>query len=614
MPLRKSPIHAAFLACLLAGGVVPSSAQAGSDELAARLEAEAARRAAEVEAFSARTGIPVRIQDEGGAVAGLDRILPGRAPMFLVTHNVNSAISTNAHQVRGNPAFLSVDGTGVTVGVWDDGIVRGTHQEFDPPSGPSRVTVIDGASILSNHGTHMAGTLAAAGVDPNALGMAPGSLVWTADFFDDVSEVALVAADAPGQTNRLYHSNHSYGFVAGWATGNFGAGFGRYWMGTWGQAEDTGFGFYDSSARDLDELAFSNPYYLHFKAAGNDRLDGPPAPGGVFFRWDPVASAWTPENYNPAVHPGSDGNSGTGYDSISFNGIAKNIVTVGAVADAVLNGERDLPSAVNLGLSSWGPADDGRLKPDVVGNGLFVYSSMAVFDADYSNGSGTSTATPNVAGTASLLIDFYRRRFPGGDMLASTLKGLIIHTADDIGPAGPDYQNGFGLVNGLAAAQQIQAHADEPNDLFMREDSLTDATDTVDDFLFIWDGSSPIVATICWTDPAGVPLDASGGPDQSTRQLVNDLDISIIGPDSTVYRQWRLDGTNPSALATTGDNDVDNVRQVRIDAPAGATSGWTLRVESDGPILNGPQVYSIFLSGQSGLLEPAGVKSWQNYR
>lgn len=170
-------------------------------------------------------------------------------------------------------------------------------------------------------------------------------------------------------------------------------------------------------------------------------------------------------------------------------------------------------------------------------------------------------------------------------MRASTLKGLIIHTADDIGPAGPDYQNGYGLVDGLAAAQQIKAHADEPGDLFLREDSLTDTTDVVDDFLFIWDGTSPFVATICWTDPAGVALDFGGGPDQSTRQLVNDLDISIIGPDSTVYRQWRLDGANPSALATTGDNDVDNVRQVRINAPSGATTGWILRVESDGVAL-----------------------------
>lgn len=612
MSLRKSPILAAIFACLLAGAVAPRSAEGASDALAARLEAEAALRAAEVEAFSARTGVPIRTVAEGGAIAGLVRIIPGRAPMFLVTHNANAAISTNAHQVRGNPAFLSVDGAGVIVGVWDDGVVRGTHQEFNFPSGPSRVTVIDGTTNISNHGTHVAGTMAAAGADPGALGMAPGSAVWSADFSNEGPEMATFGASAPGLTDRLYHSNHSYGIVAGWILADLGAGPGRYWTGTWGDDEDAGFGLYEGSSVEQDEIVFSNPYYLPIKSAGNDRDDFPPQPGAAFFRWDPIASAWTTESYDPLIHPGQDGNNGAGYDCLSYNVIAKNILTVGAVTDAVLSGERDVPSATNLGFSSWGPADDGRLKPDVVGNGLFLYSSTGSSDTSYGNNSGTSMAAPNIAGTATLLIDYYRRRFPGGDMRASTLKGLLIHTADDIGPAGPDYQNGFGLVDGLAAAQQIQAHANEPADLFMHEDSLTDTADMQDEFLFTWDGSSPLVTTICWTDPPGVPLDASAGPDQSTRQLVNDLDISIIGPDSTVYRQWTLDGANPSALATTGDNDVDNVRQVRIDAPAGDTTGWILRVESDGPILSGPQAYSIIFSGQSGLSEPAGVKSWQS--
>ncbi|MDX2175696.1 MAG: S8 family serine peptidase [Candidatus Sumerlaeia bacterium] len=610
MQLRKNAIIASIFTAFAATGAAQTASSAARVELVGRLESEAALRAAEVRDFSARTGVPVRTQVDGGGLAGLVRVEPGRPPRFVAEENINAAISTNANQVRGNPTFLSVDGTGVIVGKWDGGMARTTHQEFNFPAGPSRITVIDGTTTVSSHATHVAGTMAGAGANAAALGMAPGSTVWSADFFDDTPEMAPAAADAPGQTNRIYHSNHSYGLIAGWISGDFGAGGGVYWFGNWGDVEDSGFGLYDGSARDVDDIVFNSPYYLPIKSSGNDRDDAPPSNGSSFFRWDPVAEDWVAEVYDSSIHPGQDGNGGAGYDSVSYNGVAKNILTVGAVTDAVSGGVRSVSSSFQSGFSSWGPADDGRLKPELVGNGVSLFSSLAGSDTSYGNASGTSMSAPNISGTASLLIQYYRLRFPGGDMRASTLKGLLIHTADDMGPAGPDYQNGFGLVNGLAAAQQIQAHADHPTRLHLREDSLTDTTDPLDEFAFTWDGTSPLVATLCWTDPPGTALDPLAGVDQGLRQLANDLDLSIIGPDATVHRQFRLDGANPAAAATTGDNDADNIRQVRIAAPAGGTTGWTLRIESDGAILDGPQVYSLFLSGQS---DAAGVEGWRVY-
>ena len=66
------------------------------------------------------------------------------------TMNVNAAISTAASQIR-NTVPDSVNGSGETVGIWDGGAVRSTHQELT-----GRVTVMDGAAII-DHATHVAG-------------------------------------------------------------------------------------------------------------------------------------------------------------------------------------------------------------------------------------------------------------------------------------------------------------------------------------------------------------------------------------------------------------------------------------------------------------------------
>ena len=64
--------------------------------------------------------------------------------------------------------------------------------------------------------------------------------------------------------------------------------------------------------------------------------------------------------------------------------------------------------------------------------------SWGIVNASYAYASGTSMATPNATGSSVLLMDHFQSLFgPGKYMRASTLKGLMIHTADDLGPAGP---------------------------------------------------------------------------------------------------------------------------------------------------------------------------------
>jgi hypothetical protein len=274
--------------------------------------------------------------------------------------------------------------------------------------------------------------------------------------------------------------------------------------------------------------------------------------------------------------------------------VAKNLMAVGAVNDAVSGGVRSVANATMSAFSCWGPADDGRIKPDIVANGVALYSCIAGTDSSYGTYSGTSMASPDAAGSALLLCEYYNRLFPGRYMRASTIKGLIIHTADDLDIAGPDYRTGWGLMNVKAAADHIRSYHDLSSAKGIVE-SLLDGTTPTAQYRLNWDATNPIRVTLCWTDP---PAEQSLGLDNPSPRLVNDLDVRIVGPGgSPRYYPYILDPANPAAPATTGDNTRDNVEQIYIPSPP--TPGvYTVQVSYKGSLTNGQQYYSLFMSGQ----------------
>jgi len=62
-----------------------------------------------------------------------------------------------------------------------------------------------------------------------------------------------------------------------------------------------------------------------------------------------------------------------------------------------------------------------------------------------------------------------------------------------------------------------------------------------------------IKVTLAWTDPAATNLPARTR-DNPASVLVNDLNLSLKGPDGTIYRPWVLDPNNPSVAASKGIN------------------------------------------------------------
>ena len=549
----------------------------------------AARQEAEV--WARAHGFPIW-HDDGVHVFGLMYLRSNR-PVYYMTENVIAAISTATDKVR-NTAPYYLDGSGLTVGIWDVNGILATHQEFG-----LRLRIMDGAFPPRDHATHVAGTIGAAGIDPRAMGMAPGVSIDYYDYPADTQEMAQRGASFAGEQDKIYVSNHSYGPGSGWQYTNIAGGWGWHWLSeVWKGADSTAdlFGQYDEMARQWDEVAYGAPYYLIFTSAGNHRNDNP-APQAPAYYWDGSSRDWQNIPYSIKTCPLGDGVVKAGYDTIAGKAVAKNIMTVGSVSDAInRNLERYLPNARMSSFSSWGPADDGRIKPDIVANGDDLYSPIAVSNSAYSDESpipfsGTSMSAPNACGSAVLLVQYYNELFAEQAMRSSTLKGLIIHTADDLGPPGPDYRFGWGLMNTEAAAALIKLHHENPSSHRIVEADLH-VSHPVRSYIINANGMSSIRATLCWTDP---PASAINRHDDASPRLVHDLDLRVIAPDGSVFYPFVLDPSKPSALATTGDNISDNVEQVLIDTPPGGS--YTIEVSYKGTLENEEQFFSLLLSG-----------------
>ncbi|MFA6084906.1 S8 family serine peptidase [Mucilaginibacter sp.] len=531
-------------------------------------------------ALAPSRGWAIRRKTKTGNLVSLQGINRLGFPVYLITHNNTIAaatVGTNTVQ-PGGALGLNLSGSSTLLnsklGIWDGGQVYSLHQEFAGKT----ITAKDVASVL-DHSTHVAGTMLAKGVYAPARGMAfnAGTLsAW--DFENDVAEMSAAASG-------LLLSNHSYGDVAGW---DYNSGSSRWeWYGLPGDTVDYNFGFYDERVQSWDKIAYSAPYYLIVESAGNSRSSNGPAIGDTYYGYQ---SRTNPTIVNKGARPANISNN-NGYDVISTTGNAKNILTVGSVA-ALPNGPVNREDVAISFFSSWGPTDDGRIKPDLVGDGENVLSTGVTSTNSYLTLSGTSMAAPGITGSLYLLQEYYSQKNAGSFMRAATLKGLACHTAFDAGRIGPDYIYGWGLLNTRTAAQAI---TDNGAKSMINESTLQQGQSRM--FDIIASGNGPLAISISWTDPAGA-ITADGVVNSRTPKLVNDLDIRV-SDGATTFNPWVLTPDNPSAAATTGDNIRDNMEQVYI---ANAIPGkkYTVTITHKGTLSSGSQDYSLIATGIGG--------------
>lgn len=474
------------------------------------------------------------------------RASPKGKPIYYSTENVSAANSTQTQYLHNNGGLgIDVEGQNMIIGIWDAGVAHGGHQEFLDENGNSVVTT-ESSYMSSNddHGTHVLGTMISRGVRSNAKGMAPKATAISYDWSDDLNEVDLEAS------NGLLLSNHSYGtpiFINGSTN-----------------VAPNGIGTYNSEAKLWDAIHYAYPYYLQVASAGNDGSE---------------------ENINPTQN---------GFDQIIGEKVSKNNLVVANANDVTHYSNGFVYTTINSS-SSKGPSDDGRIKPDITGNGTSVYST----DSDpndpsktnlYRTASGTSMASPNVTGSLLLLQQYYNE-LNATFMRSATLKGLACHTAIDKGSPGPDPIFGWGILNTKKAAELI---AIDKSKASISEMTINDGENLQYDFVIPAD-TPEFAVTVCWTDPSGPIISATNS---QTPVLVNDIDITITKGQDTYY-PYRLNYNSVDKLwswaSNDGDNSVDNIEQIRITNPVAGS--YSMNISHKGGLMNYKQNFSIIVSG-----------------
>lgn len=315
---------------------------------------------------------------------------------------------------------------------------------------------------------------------------------------------------------------------------------------------------YNSDAQDADILIRSKPSLMSVHSAGNS---GGGSCGGV------------PQGYYTITG---------GYKA------GKNVLAVG-----------NLTKADNIaGSSSRGPAEDGRIKPDICAVGTNVYSTLP--DNTYDSFSGTSMACPGVAGTLASLWQAYRSLNGGADPLSEYMKAVVLNTADDLGNEGPDFIYGFGRINARRAYDAMKN-----NRTFI--DSVNNGGNK-NHIINVPANTQQIKILVYWHDVEGTP--------GSSVPLVNNINMRLFDPAFTIYNPWVLDHTPNvaalSALPIRKKDDLNNVEQVTLDNPPAGNYIINVRGQS---IPFGPQRYVVsyeFLTDSVVLTYPTGGEAFEN--
>ncbi|MCO4293673.1 S8 family serine peptidase [Solitalea sp. MAHUQ-68] len=557
-------------------------------QLASKLHDEHEKNFKQAKLFAEKRGLPLRTVDSKGNIIAVHRIDANGMLVYVTTNsNIKSAVTIGTAKVwPGGSTGFSLSGSSSILrdklAIWDGGQPLFTHREFQ-----SRIKSGDETTDSQDHSTHVGGTMIAAGLNPAAKGMAfkAPSLIGF-DFNNDDAEMATAVAKY-----GLLVSNHSYGNIAGWYFRESRAGTDTdpnwEWYGEDGKFEDYKFGDYDASVAAWDDISFKSPYYLIVKSAGNNQNQNGPDIGQPYYQRNAAGNFTLRSARVQGAISSNDS-----YDNLSTNCNAKNILVVGAIY-GLDNGYTKASDVRLAPFSSWGPTDDGRIKPDIVANGINVLSTLAGSDDDYGILSGTSMAAPSVAGSALLLQEQFSKFNNGNFMRSATLKGLIIHTADEAGnAAGPDYKMGWGVMNTANAATLI---AENGKYSIISEQVLQQGKSY--ELKVIASGREPLSVSISWTDPAATAT-PDGTVDDLSSKLLNDLDVRVT-KGSDVFQPWILDPSNPANNASKGDNFRDNVEKILIDnTEPGET--YTITVTHKNTLQNRQQAFSLIATGVGG--------------
>ncbi len=192
-----------------------------------------------------------------------------------------------------------------------------------------------------------------------------------------------------------------------------------------------------------------------------------------------------------------------------------------------------------VSTSSRGPAQDGRIKPELIAFG----------------DSGSSESAGVVSGIAALVQEKYLNQYQELPD-AALVKAVLINSAIDSGRPQVDYETGFGNVDALNALRTIDAGT------FF--ESSVNHTEEKTFAIQVPANQDELRVTLVWNDPPADPA--------SSKALMNDLDI-VLDHINTGQRwnPWILNAT-PSVnslqeSAFRGSDRLNNVEQITLTLP-----------------------------------------------
>lgn len=541
---RSRNIVAAFemqsewkVSSLIANNRVPEYAKVGMDELLVKVHYAPSMSEADVRAKLAELGL--KCQHIAAQFGIVYMQLRKEAVNQLAQQNWVSSIGLQAAPEdlynRGGRSLIKADVLGLPTelrgrGLTGKGVKVGiwdSNVEKHADYGKRLHQQEFESTVISSggHGMHVAGTVAGAGLlDPTAMGMAPEADIYTYNF--------NVQSNNKRAYQEMLEAYQQFGISI---TQN---SYGIYLSNVCDLVDQLSYNS-TSDALALDNLVSKNPTLLLVFAAGNDQ-------------------------------------GACGLDYLSSTNRQKNVLHVGAV-----NEQGNMSS-----FSSWGPMDDGRLLPTVCAKGVGVWSTTP--GDTYGSMDGTSMACPGASGLMALLVERYRQISGGQEPLAALLKAVSANAADDYGRPGPDYQYGFGVLNGNRAAETMEKG-------WYRIGSIGQGDADVQYNIHVPAGSKQLRVMLAWTDTVGKPFYDYGEP-----ALINDLDLTVNG-----LQPWILDKDNPTAVAVRGRDTINNMEQVTIDNPSG---DYTINVKASAVVSDKQQfVVAYYIErGDLEMVSPAG--------
>jgi serine protease AprX len=414
----------------------------------------------------------------------------------------------------------------------------------------------------AGHGTHVAGIAAGKGVDPTLQGVAPA--------------VGLVGMKV---------------------------------------LDNTGSGFESDIIDAIDRVVVQKDTWhvgvinmsLGVDCGANDPSgNGPPCDGSDALA-QAADAAWT-AGVTVVV---AAGNSGPGIGTVGSPATAHHVISVGIMSDVTPgpSGYSDTPDA-GFYLASWssrGPTSDGRVKPEISGPGVAIRSACS-HDASGSEAcasastqslvlSGTSMASPFVAGTAALMLSADPTLTP--DQVLADLQSTAVRWVgdDDPGPAVVSNEAGAGRLD-VAAAMTLVAGSTVtgpavPPHTHVRATLASSGDSATYPIVMADHGSCPLAATLNApgegaTTPAltlalrqngsAVSTQGTGGrADVLTKYLApGTYDLVVTRGGGAGAGVYDLDISGPSPVSSTCGVGVSAFSAVDAGAnPASAKPGFT---------------------------------------